>query len=538
MRIGSPLLDLDKLNSALLMHTHKDLLSRRMRMITVSQLNFTATDSREIIATINASAEGITISADNIEISGSTIFSSGYDPTDKVDESGGSYESAPSGARVLIFPNANTGIQVIDDGAADVFRVMVGGDSIGDVILGDYAGGKGLFYDKSANTLTFKGDFTAGTMSASLITSGSLSVTYTDAKCTDASADQTSANTAAYIASQGALATRNSVGTGQIDTTVISGGKIVTGLLTAANIQTGTMNAARINAGDINGVTVTGVTITGGILRTASSGTRVYITDNDATGHIRFYNGAVETGRMKTGTSIFQLECPVSGGDLRYLADEHRFYNRLGGSGRIICPTLSCATVTASGANQGLTLKATASTDTAISTSGGIQLGTDKRIKSSSGYIMLDPASSNAYCEAHFKPNGDKTYNLGATSSGRWDNVYADDFVNQCWWLDNKDDVALIRNMKPLKDKNGKLVLEMGLPKIDHSTLPDFVRVGYKYRYRTPEQLKKKFGSKEIPKLQNSYSIGKMVDLLLGAVRQLDKENGIMKQEIKVLTNN
>ena len=49
--------------------------------ITTSQINFTPVESDEVIARINASAEGINIEADNIAISGSTTFSTGYNPT-------------------------------------------------------------------------------------------------------------------------------------------------------------------------------------------------------------------------------------------------------------------------------------------------------------------------------------------------------------------------------------------------------------------------------------------------------------------------
>ncbi len=48
-------------------------------------------------------------------------------------------------------------------------------------------------------------------LSAAKINAGVLAVTYTAAKCTDALADQTSANVAAGIAGQGALATKNAV---------------------------------------------------------------------------------------------------------------------------------------------------------------------------------------------------------------------------------------------------------------------------------------------------------------------------------------
>lgn len=49
--------------------------------ITVNQINFTPVESDEVIASINASTEGITIEADNIAISGTTTFTSGYNPT-------------------------------------------------------------------------------------------------------------------------------------------------------------------------------------------------------------------------------------------------------------------------------------------------------------------------------------------------------------------------------------------------------------------------------------------------------------------------
>lgn len=129
--------------------------------VTVAALSFTPATSSNVIATINASTEGITIDADNISISGSTTFSSGYDPTSKVDEVAGTYASAASGARVLIFPDANTGIQVIDNGGADVFKALVGGTDVGDVIIGNYSGSQGVKYDKSAGTFDVKAILTA-----------------------------------------------------------------------------------------------------------------------------------------------------------------------------------------------------------------------------------------------------------------------------------------------------------------------------------------------------------------------------------------
>jgi len=142
--------------------------------VTTAQLNFTPVIDGTIIASINASEEGIQISGEHIAISGSTTFSSGYDPITKVNKLGGSYASASSGARVLIFPDTNTGLQIIDDGGADVFKAIIGGDNVGDVIIGNYTGGQGIFYDKSEAKTIFKGSMTAGDITGVSITGGTI----------------------------------------------------------------------------------------------------------------------------------------------------------------------------------------------------------------------------------------------------------------------------------------------------------------------------------------------------------------------------
>ena len=160
--------------------------------VTLAKLSFVPLTSigtvSQIVATINASPEGIKIDADNIKIAGTTEFSSGYDPTTKVAGTGGTYQSAASGARVLIFPDANTAIRIIDDAAADVFKALVGGVDVGDVIIGNYAGNKGLKWDKSAGTFTVRGtlvanDITTGTLPGAVVldrTTGQGGIPYTE----------------------------------------------------------------------------------------------------------------------------------------------------------------------------------------------------------------------------------------------------------------------------------------------------------------------------------------------------------------------
>lgn len=135
--------------------------------ISSSALNFSLIGTDNVVASINASIEGITINANRIKINGDCTFTAGYDPTGRVLGVGGTYDSAASGARVRIFPDANTGI-LITDGTNDVFKALVGGTDVGDVIIGDYAGGNGAKWDKSAGTFTI-----AGILTATAIASGS-----------------------------------------------------------------------------------------------------------------------------------------------------------------------------------------------------------------------------------------------------------------------------------------------------------------------------------------------------------------------------
>jgi hypothetical protein len=82
-----------------------------------------------------------------------------------VQKIGGDYTSASgTGARVQLLPDANTGIVAYDSSNSKVFEVIVGGSNVGDVTLGNYSGGNGMFWDDSASKFTIKGDMTAGTI--------------------------------------------------------------------------------------------------------------------------------------------------------------------------------------------------------------------------------------------------------------------------------------------------------------------------------------------------------------------------------------
>ena len=93
--------------------------------------------------------------------------------TGYVEDVGGTYSSTATAAaaKVQLLPDANTGIVAYaSNGTSKVFEVLVGGTNVGDVLLGDYAGGSGALWDQSASTLYIKGNITAGNISGVTIT--------------------------------------------------------------------------------------------------------------------------------------------------------------------------------------------------------------------------------------------------------------------------------------------------------------------------------------------------------------------------------
>jgi len=79
---------------------------------------------------------------------------------------GASYTSSVNGGRVEIFPNdePTTGFVSYASDDSVVFKTVVGGDNAGDVIIGDYAGGQGIFWDQSAGTIDVQGGITVDSL--------------------------------------------------------------------------------------------------------------------------------------------------------------------------------------------------------------------------------------------------------------------------------------------------------------------------------------------------------------------------------------
>jgi hypothetical protein len=127
--------------------------------VTLTKLNFTPALSNTIVASLNASPEGLQIDANLFKVSGTSVFAPKQSSEDPLVLS-----------RVYFYPNATTAMRVTDDLGRDVFNIMIGGPNVGDITIGNYAGGQGIWYDKSAGVTHFAGriEATSGSISGVL----------------------------------------------------------------------------------------------------------------------------------------------------------------------------------------------------------------------------------------------------------------------------------------------------------------------------------------------------------------------------------
>ena len=132
-------------------------------------------------------------------------------------------------------------------------------------------------------TLITGGYISTGIISADNINTGTLSVSRTDAKCTDATANNTQTALTAGASIDNAKA--NGV-------TLITGGYISTGIISADNINTGTLSANRISTGSLNANKITSNTITGTQIATSLLTT----TGQHITGGLKVGGAGASTG--------------------------------------------------------------------------------------------------------------------------------------------------------------------------------------------------------------------------------------------------
>ena len=218
--------------------------------VTVSEIGFTPLASSgasgDIVATINASTEGLTIDADLIVINADVTFASGYDPTGKI---------ASGGAAADVTANSTT-----------ISGSKIRAGSLESNTWGTTAGTRFNLVDgtfelggSSAPKLSWNG--------TTLAVTGTINVTGGNAETTTGSQAKADAaqTTAIATASSDATAKANAAAAASLSKAqyLYNGGVGYT-TINGSAIQPGTIAAGNIIAGTVTGWIVTGSTIHGG----------------------------------------------------------------------------------------------------------------------------------------------------------------------------------------------------------------------------------------------------------------------------------
>lgn len=247
--------------------------------IAASRLNFIPVTSTNVVASINATAEGIQISGSKIQISGSTTFSSGYDPTSKITAGSAAadinaYTTTINGGKIT----ANT---------LDINRLNFVPVQTTNVVASINATAEGIQISGSRIQISGSTTFSSGYDPTSKITAGS-------------AASDVNANT-----------------------TTINGGKITATSITAAQIDVATLS---LTSSQIGGTAVTlsaigsGLTITsGGVILSGTSAIRSsnYVAGSagwaiKADGSVEFSSGTFR-GTVNIGSGYAQTQIDASG---------------------------------------------------------------------------------------------------------------------------------------------------------------------------------------------------------------------------------
>lgn len=135
--------------------------------ITTNKLAFTPVDSTNVVASINASSEGIQITGARVSISGSTTFSSGYDPSTKLGD-GDAASDVNANSTTITGSKIRTG-QISSTNYSYASGVYASAGTELDLTTGRIRS-KNFAIDSSGNA------YFAGTLSASQLTAGTLSI--------------------------------------------------------------------------------------------------------------------------------------------------------------------------------------------------------------------------------------------------------------------------------------------------------------------------------------------------------------------------
>jgi uncharacterized protein YjbI with pentapeptide repeats len=125
--------------------------------ITTAKLNFTPVQSTNVVASINATAEGIRIAGSRIQIDGNVTFASGYDPSSKI-ASGGAASDINASTTTIDGGKITTGTlnaNKIVAGTITADRIEIGGVETDRIATGAVTASGG--YGASASTTLYRG---------------------------------------------------------------------------------------------------------------------------------------------------------------------------------------------------------------------------------------------------------------------------------------------------------------------------------------------------------------------------------------------
>lgn len=115
-------------------------------------------------------------------------------------------------------------------------------------------------------------------------------------------------------------------------------------------------------------------------------------------------------------------------------------------------------------------------------------------------------------CRLPFHPAADKTLDMGTTGALRWDDIYADDFVNESPYKKFDSPLSELKKIKDKKDKDDR-------DEIDYNSLPDWIRqTEYKWEKNEAGNMEKVGEKTELNK--QGFSVNRMVVFLWQALQQ------------------
>lgn len=427
--------------------------------------------------------------------------------TGYVEKVGGTYSStSATAAKVQLLPSSSIGIVAYaSDGTTVVFKVEVGGSNVGDVTIGNYAGGQGMLWDQSAGILRIKGNLEAGSLSADRLSGGTI----------DASS-----------------ITIENIDADNITSGTIGASRISVSTLSAITSNMGTLTAGTISAGTIilSGVSLSGSLGIGG-------------------GGVQPTNLIIAYSNLSYGANAYLRFGHASGSRIWADSSDRIGINSLGNPMYIYVDSTQKMAIPSSGQ---ITMNGGVYCDGNLNTTSG----TTRTVRVHTGYLYVNTTTSpserlwvggSAGIEGNLKsnhhdPRSHKSYNLGGDSIA-WDYVYADDYITKsAGWYDEGvemqdgekvSDMEGLRRIKPhkrMRNKNGSMEL-------DFDSLPTAI-----FRRAIDRDTKKplprnKDGDAINPEtgevVGDGVSLTHLVSVMLGALKEVDRRLMNIEKGIK-----